>query len=140
MQINKIIQGDNHWNHLEKLLRTLRQNKKGICTEFLPVVASIFFFSRFLKFLFFFLLILRYFVLKISAGIEYPGEIRWPLALSLFLAWVIVYASLAKGIKSSGKVRAMFVIVHSQESRVLVFRDSHSHLRDELMKIASVND
>uniref|UniRef100_A0A663MFH3 Solute carrier family 6 member 5 n=1 Tax=Athene cunicularia TaxID=194338 RepID=A0A663MFH3_ATHCN len=45
-----------------------------------------------------------YFVLKISAGIEYPGEIRWPLALSLFLAWVIVYASLAKGIKSSGKV------------------------------------
>uniref|UniRef100_A0A8B9BL59 Transporter n=1 Tax=Anser brachyrhynchus TaxID=132585 RepID=A0A8B9BL59_9AVES len=46
----------------------------------------------------------RYFVLKISAGIEYPGEIRWPLALSLFLAWVIVYASLAKGIKSSGKV------------------------------------
>ncbi|KAJ7405513.1 hypothetical protein BTVI_69031 [Pitangus sulphuratus] len=46
----------------------------------------------------------KYFVLKISAGIEYPGEIRWPLALSLFLAWVIVYASLAKGIKSSGKV------------------------------------
>ena len=47
----------------------------------------------------------RYFVLKISAGIEYPGEIRWPLALCLFLAWVIVYASLAKGIKTSGKVR-----------------------------------
>ncbi|NXG31308.1 SC6A5 protein, partial [Dromaius novaehollandiae] len=46
----------------------------------------------------------KYFVLKISAGIEYPGEIRWPLALSLFLAWAIVYASLAKGIKSSGKV------------------------------------
>lgn len=49
--------------------------------------------------------ILRYFVLKISAGIEYPGEIRWPLAFCLFLAWVIVYASLAKGIKTSGKVR-----------------------------------
>lgn len=47
----------------------------------------------------------RYFVLKISAGIEYPGEIRWPLAFCLFLAWVIVYASLAKGIKTSGKVR-----------------------------------
>ncbi|ELK37574.1 Sodium- and chloride-dependent glycine transporter 2 [Myotis davidii] len=46
----------------------------------------------------------KYFVLKISAGIEYPGEIRWPLAFCLFLAWVIVYASLAKGIKSSGKV------------------------------------
>ncbi|ERE79274.1 sodium- and chloride-dependent glycine transporter 2 [Cricetulus griseus] len=46
----------------------------------------------------------KYFVLKISAGIEYPGEIRWPLAFCLFLAWVIVYASLAKGIKTSGKV------------------------------------
>ena len=44
-------------------------------------------------------------MLKISAGIEYPGEIRWPLAFCLFLAWVIVYASLAKGIKTSGKVR-----------------------------------
>lgn len=50
------------------------------------------------------ILTLRYHALKISAGIEYPGEIRWPLALSLFLAWVIVYASLAKGIKTSGKV------------------------------------
>ncbi|XP_075692897.1 sodium- and chloride-dependent glycine transporter 2 [Rhinoderma darwinii] len=46
----------------------------------------------------------KYNMLKISAGIEYPGEIRWPLVLALFLAWVIVYASLAKGIKTSGKV------------------------------------
>ncbi|KAG7473682.1 hypothetical protein MATL_G00098440 [Megalops atlanticus] len=46
----------------------------------------------------------KYNVLHISKGIEYPGDIQWPLALCLFLAWVIVYASLAKGIKSSGKV------------------------------------
>lgn len=46
----------------------------------------------------------RYNVLHISKGIEYPGDIRWPLAGCLFLAWLIVYASLAKGIKSSGKV------------------------------------
>ncbi|XP_040183840.1 sodium- and chloride-dependent glycine transporter 2 [Rana temporaria] len=46
----------------------------------------------------------KYNMLKISDGIEYPGEIRWPLVFSLFLAWVIVYASLAKGIKTSGKV------------------------------------
>uniref|UniRef100_A0AAX7VS08 Transporter n=1 Tax=Astatotilapia calliptera TaxID=8154 RepID=A0AAX7VS08_ASTCA len=45
-----------------------------------------------------------YNVLHISKGIEYPGDIRWPLAGCLFLAWLIVYASLAKGIKSSGKV------------------------------------
>eukprot|EP00069_Balaena_mysticetus_P015597 bmy_22553T0 len=49
----------------------------------------------------------KYFVLKISAGIEYPGEIRWPLAFCLFLAWVIVYASLAKGIKTSGKAQGI---------------------------------
>uniref|UniRef100_A0A7N8YN17 Transporter n=1 Tax=Mastacembelus armatus TaxID=205130 RepID=A0A7N8YN17_9TELE len=46
----------------------------------------------------------RYNVLHISKGIEYPGDLRWPLAGCLFLAWLIVYASLAKGIKSSGKV------------------------------------
>uniref|UniRef100_A0A8C2CDI3 Transporter n=1 Tax=Cyprinus carpio TaxID=7962 RepID=A0A8C2CDI3_CYPCA len=46
----------------------------------------------------------EYNVLHISKGIEYPGDIRWPLAACLFLAWLIVYASLAKGIKSSGKV------------------------------------
>uniref|UniRef100_A0A8C6WIG8 Solute carrier family 6 member 5 n=1 Tax=Neogobius melanostomus TaxID=47308 RepID=A0A8C6WIG8_9GOBI len=46
----------------------------------------------------------RYNVLHISKGIEYPGDLRWPLAGCLFLAWIIVYASLAKGIKSSGKV------------------------------------
>uniref|UniRef100_A0A8C6STS6 Solute carrier family 6 member 5 n=1 Tax=Neogobius melanostomus TaxID=47308 RepID=A0A8C6STS6_9GOBI len=46
----------------------------------------------------------KYNVLHISKGIEYPGDLRWPLAGCLFLAWIIVYASLAKGIKSSGKV------------------------------------
>ncbi|KAJ7986197.1 hypothetical protein DPEC_G00348290 [Dallia pectoralis] len=46
----------------------------------------------------------KYNVLHISKGIEFPGDIRWPLAGCLFLAWLIVYLSLAKGIKSSGKV------------------------------------
>uniref|UniRef100_A0A674MZA8 Solute carrier family 6 member 5 n=1 Tax=Takifugu rubripes TaxID=31033 RepID=A0A674MZA8_TAKRU len=46
----------------------------------------------------------KYNVLHISKGIEFPGDIRWPLAGCLLLAWFIVYASLAKGIKSSGKV------------------------------------
>uniref|UniRef100_A0A8C7VDB1 Transporter n=1 Tax=Oncorhynchus mykiss TaxID=8022 RepID=A0A8C7VDB1_ONCMY len=46
----------------------------------------------------------KYNVLHISKGIEYPGDIRWPLAGCLLLAWLIVYLSLAKGIKSSGKV------------------------------------
>ena len=32
------------------------------------------------------------------------GEIKWDLALCLLLSWIIVFACLAKGIKSSGKV------------------------------------
>ncbi|KAM9366310.1 sodium- and chloride-dependent glycine transporter 2 isoform 2-T2 [Symphorus nematophorus] len=46
----------------------------------------------------------KYNVLHISKGIEYPGDIRWSLAGCLLVAWFIVYVSLAKGIKSSGKV------------------------------------
>ncbi|MGH0139755.1 UNVERIFIED_CONTAM: hypothetical protein FKN15_069983 [Acipenser sinensis] len=61
----------------------------------------------------------KYNVLHISKGIEYPGDIRWPLALCLFLAWVIVYVSLAKGIKSSGK----FPTLHKQ-GKVYLFEPS----------------
>jgi len=63
-------------------------------------------------------------VLHISKGIEYPGDIRWPLAACLLLAWFIVYASLAKGIKSSGKVRkqvdyflSLFLIYRKYDKR-----------------------
>ncbi|KAM6143706.1 sodium- and chloride-dependent neutral and basic amino acid transporter B(0+) [Erethizon dorsatum] len=42
--------------------------------------------------------------LRRSSGIDETGEIVWYLALCLLLAWVIVGASLIKGIKSSGKV------------------------------------
>uniref|UniRef100_A0ACB8EIX7 Sodium-dependent proline transporter n=1 Tax=Sphaerodactylus townsendi TaxID=933632 RepID=A0ACB8EIX7_9SAUR len=39
-----------------------------------------------------------------SSGIGDPGRIRWNLCLCLFLAWVIVYLCILKGVKSSGKV------------------------------------
>ena len=32
------------------------------------------------------------------------GEIKWDLSLCLLLSWIIVFACLSKGIKSSGKV------------------------------------
>lgn len=43
-------------------------------------------------------------ILGISKGLEYPGGIKWDLALTLLLAWVIVYLCICKGIKTSGKV------------------------------------
>lgn len=43
-------------------------------------------------------------VLGISSGIEETGSVRPFLAASLFLAWIIVFLCLSKGIQSSGKV------------------------------------
>ena len=43
-------------------------------------------------------------ILGISKGLEHPGMIKWDLALTLLLAWVIVYLCICKGIKTSGKV------------------------------------
>ncbi|XP_044161508.1 sodium- and chloride-dependent neutral and basic amino acid transporter B(0+)-like [Bufo gargarizans] len=42
--------------------------------------------------------------LRQSSGMDETGEVVWYLALCLLLAWIIVGASLFKGIKSSGKV------------------------------------
>lgn len=43
-------------------------------------------------------------VLKLSAGIEFGGEVRFELAMCLLLGWIIVYFCVWKGIKSAGKV------------------------------------
>lgn len=43
-------------------------------------------------------------VLRISGGIEQPGELRFELAMCLLLGWIIVYFCVWKGIKSAGKV------------------------------------
>ncbi|XP_078487226.1 sodium- and chloride-dependent glycine transporter 2 [Ciona intestinalis] len=45
----------------------------------------------------------NYKVLEKTKGIENLGKIRWELALILLLAWIIIYACLIKGVKSSGK-------------------------------------
>lgn len=43
-------------------------------------------------------------VLQKTNGIENSNEVVWQLAISLFIAWVIVFFCVFKGIKSSGKV------------------------------------
>ncbi|XP_042903871.1 sodium- and chloride-dependent GABA transporter 1-like [Parasteatoda tepidariorum] len=47
---------------------------------------------------------LNNYMLGKSDSFENYGTIRWPLMLSLFVAWIIVVLSLLKGIKTSGRV------------------------------------
>lgn len=46
----------------------------------------------------------NYKVLGISEGINQPGGLRYDLALYLFIAWVICYLCIFKGVKWTGKV------------------------------------
>ncbi|RCN41436.1 Sodium:neurotransmitter symporter family protein [Ancylostoma caninum] len=46
----------------------------------------------------------NYKVLGISEGIEHPDGLRYDLALYLFIAWVICYLCIFKGVKWTGKV------------------------------------
>jgi solute carrier family 6 GABA transporter-like protein 1 len=42
--------------------------------------------------------------LQISEGVEHVGSIRWELAATLLLVWVMCYFCIWKGVKWTGKV------------------------------------
>ena len=51
-------------------------------------------------------------VLDISSGIDDMGGVRWELLGCLALAWLVVFLCLCKGVKSSGKVSHVIIIIY----------------------------
>lgn len=43
-------------------------------------------------------------MLRLSAGLEVPGDLNWEVTLCLLACWVLVYFCVWKGVKSTGKV------------------------------------
>ena len=74
-------------------------------------------------------------VLRMSEGIQYPGTVVWQLCLPLFLAWLIVFLVLVKGVDSVGKVssdcaaEAVSVLRHKLVSRRF---ETHSSVKSLL--------
>lgn len=55
-----------------------------------------------------------------SEGLHDPGPVRWPLALCLLAAWIVIFLCMLKGIRSSGKVNHHNVFIACSPKRSLL--------------------
>ena len=70
--------------------------------------------------------LLRRRILDVSNGIDEPGEIRLPLATTLFISWIAVFFCIHKGIKSSGKVNQENTVKKNQSEFYLLLKFAFS--------------
>lgn len=52
-------------------------------------------------------------VLNISSGLDETGQFNWELMLCLMAVWVMVYFCVWKGVKSTGKVPNVFILLQA---------------------------
>lgn len=66
-----------------------------------------------------------------SEGLHNPGPVRWPLALCLLAAWVLIFLCMLKGIRSSGKVTLHKVVI-------VCSHKTHPHTHNPILTSAAV--
>lgn len=69
--------------------------------------------------------------MQMSDGLNELGYPKWQLALCVFVVYVMLYLSLFKGVKSSGKylIRKMIIDSHNAHSSAHVFNPNNQSIR-----------
>lgn len=49
-------------------------------------------------------------MLRLSGGLDEPGDISYEMVLCLIVTWIIVYFCIWKGVKSTGKVSSRLCV------------------------------
>ena len=65
--------------------------------------------------------LLRQRVLRISKGFDDVGSIQPHLIIGLFVAWVLVFLCLMKGVKSVGKVRMVITMDTPGQNFIFIY-------------------